>query len=201
MEKRWKFSDEPMTACFVESSVLNGSPILRVVHDFDGDWQFHGDGDSTTEPKIVALEVIVKRDPTVHELHDLPYGWAAERNTPSTPWMRCRNNEYPEFQQNGFYLEDAVWVSMSIEDIQTPEEVDLLELDEGDVVKLLFRFAAENAPRSDGQVERMWVEIVGFDAFGDFVGTIANEPLHAAAKYGDEVHFHSRHIAEIGEFS
>lgn len=199
MVNSWKFDDDPLTACFVAASVLEGAPILRVVHDFDGDWQFHSEGESG-EPKIVALKEMVKRDSTINELHDLPYGWAAERNTPTTPWMRSRNNEYPEFSDAGFYLEDAIWVAESRDDIQPPDDSELEHLDVGKFVKLLFRFAAENADRMDGQVERMWVEIMGFDSHGDFVGTIANDPLHEVAKFGDVIHFHWRHIAEIGDF-
>ncbi len=43
----WKFHEERNTACFTTSLVLKGSPILRVYHDYDGDWQFHGDSTQT----------------------------------------------------------------------------------------------------------------------------------------------------------
>lgn len=199
MAKDWFFEDDPLTACFTTKSVLGGAPIVRVVHDFDGDWQFHGE-DGDPDAVLVALEVIVKGDPSINQLHDLPYGWGAERNTPSTPWMRFKNNEYPEFSERGFYLEDAVWVASYRDDLDLPSEDDVLQLEMGNYVKLLFRFADEAAEREDHEVERMWVEIVGFDDYGDFVGTIANDPVHEVAKFGDVVHFHSRHIADIGNF-
>jgi uncharacterized protein YegJ (DUF2314 family) len=66
-----------------------------------------------------------------------------------------------------------------------------------DIVKLIFRFADENADREDGQCERMWVEITGFDEDGYFVGTIENDPHHTADEYGDVVSFHPLQIAEI----
>lgn len=198
MANSWKFTDEPLTACYVTPSVLKGSPITRVIHDFDGDWQFI-DKAGTSKPKLVSLESIVKQDPTVQELHDLPYAWFADRDTPSSPWRRAKYNAFPEFPKNGYYLEDAIGFSMNFEDIETPDEDELLELQEGDQVKLLFRFADETEQRLDNQVEKIWVDVIGFDSFGDFIGTIANDPLHPTAKYGDEVHFHARHVAQIGE--
>jgi hypothetical protein len=197
----WKFSDDPLTGCFTTSFVLDGSPIVRVFHDFDGDWQFHGQEDAALSvAKLVALSEIVRLDKSILQLHDLPCGWGAERNTPNTPWQRFKNNPFPSFEGDGFYLEDAVWIAESWTDIKPPGEDELDALDVGDFVKLLFRFAAEESDREDGQVERMWVELVDFDEQGNFVGTIANDPHHQVAKFGDVVHFHSLHVAEIGDF-
>jgi uncharacterized protein YegJ (DUF2314 family) len=68
----------------------------------------------------------------------------------------------------------------------------------GDSVKLLFRFAAEDAPREDNQTERMWVTITNVDDdYGYYTGVIDNEPIHSTAAYGDELQFHPLNIAEI----
>ena len=64
-------------------------------------------------------------------------------------------------------------------------------------VKLVFRFADETDDREDGQCERMWVKITGFDDDGYFVGTIENDPQHDATKYGEILSFHPLHVAEI----
>ncbi len=43
VDEPWRFADSPDTMCFTSNYVLKGSPITRVYHDYDGDWQFHGD--------------------------------------------------------------------------------------------------------------------------------------------------------------
>ena len=41
----------------------------------------------------------------------------------------------------------------------------------------------------------MWVQIKGIDENGFYIGTIENEPHHAAAKLEDAVRFHPLHVA------
>ncbi len=120
----WLFDDEPNTACFTTEHVLNGSPILRVDHDYDGDWQFHGDSTHATDDedaKVVCLADIVNRDASLAELHDLPYGWRAERTSTSAQWTRHKDHPFPAFAENGYYLEDAVWLSEYLPDITPPD--------------------------------------------------------------------------------
>ena len=72
----WQFDDPPNAASLTTSFVLDGSPILRVYHDYDGGWQFHGSPEDPATPdvaRIVSLESIVARDSTLVELHDLPF--------------------------------------------------------------------------------------------------------------------------------
>jgi hypothetical protein len=198
----WLFDDEPNTACFTTKHVLNGSPILRVYHDYDGDWQFHGDSSQSADDedvKLICLADIVARDATLAELHDLPYGWRAERTSTSQPWTRHKDHPFPTFADNGYYLEDAVWLSEYLPDI-TPPEADVREnLSVGQYVKLVFRFAAEDSDREDNECERMWVIVTGQDDDGYFLGTIENDPHHDAAKYGDALTFHSLHVAAVDD--
>ena len=52
---------------------------------YDGDWQFHGTADQSADEsvsRIVALDQVVKLDEAVQSLHDLPYRWTAEWNSP-----------------------------------------------------------------------------------------------------------------------
>lgn len=200
MTHDWKFDDPPNTACFTTSFVLQGSPILRVFHDYDGDWQFHGHADQPADDstvQVVALEQVVQLDASVRTLHDLPYGWAAERQSPDHDWRRLKNTPFPSFSENGYYLEDAAWLSEYRDDVNPPSEDELEHLDVGDFVKLIFRFADETTDREDGQCERMWVTITGFDDDGYFVGTLENDPQHDATKYGEILSFHPLHVAEI----
>jgi hypothetical protein len=70
---------------------MNGKdPIARVFHDADGDWQFHGADESKAEDAVlVCLEHIVESDGSINQLADLPVGWCAWRETPSSPWSRA----------------------------------------------------------------------------------------------------------------
>ncbi|RPE09938.1 DUF2185 domain-containing protein [Chitinophaga lutea] len=66
-----------------------GKPILYVFHhDEDGAWEFIGSDKSVNETDymIIALEEIIKLDPSVLELADLPLGWAAYRDRTDAPW-------------------------------------------------------------------------------------------------------------------
>ncbi|MDX1929199.1 MAG: DUF4262 domain-containing protein [Pirellulaceae bacterium] len=199
IDEPWKFADSPDTACFTSNFVLKGSPITRVYHDFDGDWQFHGDQDpDQVKPKLVCLSCIVEIDDSIEELQDLPFGWMAERKSPKHKWKRSRHHPFPCFDENGYYLEDVVELAKHRDDLSPPSQRRRGNCKVGDSVKLLFRFANEDAPRKDNETERMWVTITNVDDdCGYFSGVIDNEPVHSAATYGDELQFHPLHIAEI----
>jgi len=71
--------------------VLDGTePILLVSHDADDHgWQFIGTSDaSAADGKVVCLEHIVRLDPTVLEVADLPPGWQAVRERVGGAWTR-----------------------------------------------------------------------------------------------------------------
>ncbi len=63
-------------------------PILRVIHDTDGDWQFLTGDQMPDDIKIVALEQLILRDKTLNEVFDLEYGEEAEREFVGGPWTR-----------------------------------------------------------------------------------------------------------------
>lgn len=196
----WPFDDAPNTACFTTTFVLAGLPILTVHHDYDGAWQFHGPEEPVPgddDIKLVALKEIVGLDPSVTGLHDLQYGWSADRPSPQAPWRRFKNTLFPSFDEDGFFLEDAVCLAESRTDLNPPGDDELDELQPDDFVKLIFRFAAEDAERADGQCERMWVRVLQQNEDGTYLGMIENEPHHTAAACGDQIHFHPRHVAEI----
>jgi hypothetical protein len=71
--------------------ILDGSePILLVTHDADDHgWQFIGSSDAAVEDgRIVCLAEIVKLDPSVLQVADLPPGWQAVREGRGRPWCR-----------------------------------------------------------------------------------------------------------------
>jgi hypothetical protein len=203
MNTVWPFDDPPNTASLTTSFVLDGSPILRVYHDYDGGWQFHGSPDhpaTTDVARVVSLHTMIARDATLAELHDLPYGWRAFRTAVETPWTREKNNPFPTHAENGYYIEDAVWMSQYRDDVNPPPEELRDDLQAGTYVKLLFRFAAEDAEREDNQTERMWVLITEVDEDENYIGTLENDPSHGhVLACGDTIHFHPRHVMDILE--
>ena len=201
MKNEWKFYDPPNTACFTTTFVLDGSPILRVYHDYDGDWQFHGSNDHPATDsvcKLVCLGDIIKLDASIIQLNDLPCGWQAERQQKSSSWRRSKNHPFPTYSENGYYLEDALWLSQYLTDIRPPNEEIRANVEPNAYVKLIFRFAAEDADRGDNECERMWVQVQEADEDGNYVGILSNDPIHDAATNGDVIHFHPLHIAEVG---
>lgn len=89
----WAFADPPNVAVFTSRRITDGEDWIHyVTHDEeDGAWQFHPYRGPTTEAEavVVGLRTIVKLDPAVAELSDLPFGWCAWRGSPDEPWQRA----------------------------------------------------------------------------------------------------------------
>jgi hypothetical protein len=75
-------------------------PILRVVHDDEGDWQFLTGDQVLADGRVVALEQLTLKDPTLNDLFNLDYGEAADRSHLGGNWTRSklqgRDNEEVE---------------------------------------------------------------------------------------------------------
>ncbi len=87
--EEWPFECDPHTETFLSRCVLeDGKPIVRVVHDFDGSWQFIGpvDDPSADGCKVSCFHCIVERDPSIKFLAGLPVGMAAVRDKLSDQW-------------------------------------------------------------------------------------------------------------------
>ena len=81
------FSLPPDTAVITCVHILNGAPILHVVHDEDGDWQFLcGKKHTTEEARVISLAEACKLDETVTELSEMPCGVAADRRKKGSKW-------------------------------------------------------------------------------------------------------------------
>ncbi len=65
-----------------------GEPILYVIRDEDGDWQFL-DGQDITEADaiVVSLGQIIERDNSIKELLDMPKETEAKRKDTNNPWV------------------------------------------------------------------------------------------------------------------
>lgn len=66
-----------------------GHPILTVVHDPDGDWQFLTNDETDEDARVVALHTIITKDPTVNDAFDLDYAEMATRDHIGGDWMRA----------------------------------------------------------------------------------------------------------------
>jgi hypothetical protein len=90
-ENNWPFADPEDTAVITLGRILRGeAPLLLVTHDEDdGSWQFL-DGEHVFEEDaaVVGLVEMVRFDPSVLELADLPLGAYARRADLSQPWVR-----------------------------------------------------------------------------------------------------------------
>lgn len=87
----FKFYEPKNLATFTTRQWLEEKePILHVVHDHDGDWQFLTGDQMPEDIKIVALEELIKKDSTLNEIFDLEYGEEAERDTIGGKWRRNR---------------------------------------------------------------------------------------------------------------
>jgi hypothetical protein len=84
----WLWSDPPGRRVITTKSIADGTaPVIHVVHDVDGDWQFL-DGKQTDEDIAIAhLGDMAARFPDVNELADLPTGWQALK-TAGQAWHR-----------------------------------------------------------------------------------------------------------------
>lgn len=92
---RWPFRDPPDLAVLTTRSIVQGGAwIAHVSRDGDdGGWQFHDSGPGApreAEGMVASLRAMTERDPTLHELADLPEGWRAWRSGPAAPWRRGR---------------------------------------------------------------------------------------------------------------
>jgi len=65
-------------------------PILRVVHDIDGDWQFLTGDQMPDDIRLVTLEQVVLKDTTLNKVFDLDYGCSLEREFVGGEWTKTK---------------------------------------------------------------------------------------------------------------
>lgn len=69
--------------------INNNSPIIRVMHEKDGDWQFLGKEENLSESDafVLSLEEILCLDNTLKDVLSLPLGKQAYRTNPKDSWI------------------------------------------------------------------------------------------------------------------
>lgn len=85
------FAEPEATLVITSQGVIRaGRPILfadRVIED--GSWILLDDDTIDAEDEItVTLGELLRHDPAVAELADLPLGWQARRRSSDEPWLR-----------------------------------------------------------------------------------------------------------------
>ncbi len=88
----FRFKLDRHTPVFVCVHVLDGGlPIVHVSHDSDGDWQFLCGADhrnaGAAQAKILCLEHVVARDPSVNALAGMCTSHTATRTSPDAEWQ------------------------------------------------------------------------------------------------------------------
>lgn len=94
----WPFDQEPNVAAITTRQVLEGQPILSVVHyEDDHSWAFTcGTTDDEADGRVVLMKTILQQDATLTQIADLPPGWHAWRESPTGRWHRevCTNDAH-----------------------------------------------------------------------------------------------------------
>jgi len=87
----FKFREAKNLGIFTTRQWLESDkPILRVVHDTDGDWQFLTGDQMPDDIRLVALEQMILRDNTLNEVFDLDYGYSSEREFIGGEWTKIK---------------------------------------------------------------------------------------------------------------
>lgn len=87
----FKYREVKNLAVFTTRQWLEqGKPILHVIHDHEGDWQFLTGDQVLEDARIVALEQMTIKDKTLNDVFYLDYGEAAEREYIGGPWTKSK---------------------------------------------------------------------------------------------------------------
>jgi hypothetical protein len=87
--KKYKFSEEKDLAVYTTRQHLElNKPIIHVVHDSEGEWQFLTGDQIQSDIRIVGLGQMIERDNSLNEIYNLNYGQQAVRKKIGEPWAR-----------------------------------------------------------------------------------------------------------------
>jgi len=86
----WPFDQARNVAAVSDASVVNGAPVLWVVHYSEDDsWAFlSGAAFDVAQWKLISMGTALKLDPTLRSIADLPPGWTASRARVGDAWVR-----------------------------------------------------------------------------------------------------------------
>lgn len=86
----WPFQEPKNLAVITTTRIVkNNAPILYIVHDEEGIWQFlDGDEVDTATAAVIGLCTLTQMDQSIFDTADLPIGWEAWRKTKDAIWER-----------------------------------------------------------------------------------------------------------------
>ena len=87
----WPFDQAPNVAALTTRQVINGYPILLVIHSSDDhSWAFLcSTSDEDSDARVIGMSEALELDKTLSEIADLPPGWSAQRTHVGAPWIRA----------------------------------------------------------------------------------------------------------------
>jgi hypothetical protein len=92
MPDRMKNNYRPESSAVICQHVFHASrDVMLVTHETDGMWQLlcgKPDCGSHTTPRLVGLNHLLERDPSLAEVVSLPMGYYCERKKVGGPWTR-----------------------------------------------------------------------------------------------------------------
>lgn len=92
----FKFREADNLGIFTTRQWLDlNRPILHVIHDNDGDWQFLTGDQMPEDAILVALKQMIIKDKTLNEVFNLDYGEEAKRECIGGRWAR-KQTEYDD---------------------------------------------------------------------------------------------------------
>lgn len=91
----WPFDQAPDVAAVTSQGVIDGAPILLVVHySDDHSWAFlDGEDLEFDSGRVVAMKTIFAYDPSLRAIADLPPGWVARRESITSQWLTASDPE------------------------------------------------------------------------------------------------------------
>jgi hypothetical protein len=91
----WPFDQAENVAAISDVSVLEGAPVLLVIHYSDDDgWAFlSGEEFSVERGKVIGMGCALEMDATLRTVADLPTGWVATRRYVGDSWERRADPE------------------------------------------------------------------------------------------------------------
>jgi hypothetical protein len=97
----FKFKEAKNLGVFTTSQWIElNKPILHVIHDNEGDWQFLTGDQLPEDAKLVALEQMIIKDKTLNDVFNLDYGEQAKREFIRGQWTRTKTED-DDYEQNG----------------------------------------------------------------------------------------------------
>jgi hypothetical protein len=93
MGDSWPFDQQENVAAVTTRKVIEGSPVLYVVHyEDDHSWAFTcGTTDEVADGRVISMDEALQIDPSLAQIANLPPGRSARRERVGSNWRRFRS--------------------------------------------------------------------------------------------------------------